>query len=465
MKKLTFNDLNLDKSLLEAIDDCGYLSCTQTQEKTIPSLLQGGDYLIQASTGTGKTATFCIPLIQHLDPLDLPASVLILAPTRELAYQIQDEFNRLGTYKKIHCVCLVGKESIQSQILQLKQRAHVVVGTPGRTLDLALQGHLDLSCIKTLVLDEATELISLGLLQQTQELVSKMSVNQTWLFSATLESVDSFDFLQLNHFRRIEETQTHQVHDQVQSYFLETDMLDQGLQQILTSVSIESAFIFTNTQEEANHVFRQLKDKKYRVSLLHGGLEQKKRIHALHEFKTGRTRLLISTNVAARGIDIDDVSCVIHYQCPLTYDSYIHRSGRVGRRHMHGISIVLSDASDLSSVKEIIQEETTPFSFPKKIINNHFQQSIKKEDKHYRFKEKNSTLFIRVGKKDKVRTKDIVGALCSVEGIVAENIGIINIQPSFTIVTLLNTSFSSLSVFDDFSIKGKKRKVELKRLK
>lgn len=465
MEKINFKNLGLDSSVLEAIEDCGYTTCTPTQTSVLPALLDGGNFLIQAATGTGKTAAFCIPLIQNLSFETLHPTALILAPTRELAHQIQQEFNRLGLYKKIHCVCCVGKEEMQPQILQLRQRAHVVVGTPGRILDLHDLGHLDLSKIETLVLDEATELISLGLLEQVDDISQEMNPSETWLFSATLEDSALFDFLEMKDPIRIEGQQTLQVHHQVDSHFFEVNDLEDGLEDLLDYVPMESAFIFTNTQAEADDVYRFLKKKGLLCSLLHGGLHQKKRTQALASFKAGSTCLLVATNVAARGVDVDNVSCVIHYRCPFDKDSYIHRSGRVGRSSFTGLSIVLSDFDDPSSLKKQLQAETPAFQLPKHRAHNHLNKPLYREKKETLFNEKNSTLFIRAGKKDKVRSNDIVGALCSIDGLEKDDIGIINIQSTFTTVTLLNKPISSLPSFDNFSIKGKRRKVELKKSK
>ncbi|MFV0478978.1 MAG: DEAD/DEAH box helicase [Anaerorhabdus sp.] len=463
MKTLNFNEINLHPSLQEALSDCGYFSCTSTQAKVIPALLKGGNFLIQAPTGTGKTAAFCTPLINQLQFEETTPTALILAPTRELARQIQHEFNRLGLYRKINCICCVGRESLERQKLQLKQRTHAIVGTPGRIQDLVNQGYIDLSQIKTLILDEATELISLGLLEQVQDLSRSITPEQTWLFSATLENVDQFDFLHLRDAQRIE-THPEITNQQIQSFSFEVDDLDDGLLNLLQFVSMESAFIFTNTQQEATNVYQALIRHKYTVSLLHGGLDQKKRNHSLAQFKAGKSRLLVATNVAARGVDVDEVSCVIHYLCPLDWDSYVHRSGRVGRRHFQGKSILLTTFDDPSKVKQQILESCLSLPLPTVPAHNRFHLRLQKEDREQSFKEKNVTLFIRAGKKDKVRSSDIVGALCAIDSIEKEKIGIINIQPSFTTVTLLNTPPTIISSFDQFTLKGKRRKVEIQKL-
>ncbi len=463
MTKNDFKQLPLDSSLLQAIHDCGYFSYTSIQKKALPLLLEGGDFLIQAATGTGKTATFCIPLIQSLSFEQSECSVLILTPTRELAHQVKEEFNRLGLYKKINCVCCVGREDFKKQAQQLKQKSPVLVGTPGRIFDHYLHGNLDLKKIKTLVLDEATELISNGLLEQVQLISQEIESYQTWLFSATLECESAFDFLSLHSPTRIEEGQSHQVYHQVHTYFYETPNLQEALNQIFTHEKITSCFLFTNTQEEASSWFNKLRKQGLSCSLLHGGIPQKKRREAIQKFKQGKSRLLISTNVAARGLDIKNASHVLHLQCPTDYDSYIHRAGRTGRHHDEGISIVLSDSFDSSSIKEQIKNETPIYQLPATVIDNQLHQPRLILDDNQVFKEKNSTLFIRAGKKDKVRSMDIVGALCSLEGITQENLGIIDIQATFSTVTLLNLSSQHLPSFDQFTIKGKRRKVEIKK--
>ncbi|MFV0379972.1 MAG: DEAD/DEAH box helicase [Anaerorhabdus sp.] len=461
MKKLKFKDINIDDKLKKAIEQRNYISCTPVQQACIPSLLKGNDHIIQAKTGSGKTAAFCIPLIEQLSFEDKNPTTIIVAPTRELAQQIHVEFNSLAIYKKVHAVLCVGKMPYKSQILQLKQRCQVIICTPGRIIDLINMDTIDLKYIDNFILDEACELVQNGLLEQVIELRSMISPKQTWLFSATLDNIDSFDFLELNNPINIRLNDPKEINQDIKSYYYNSQNIDQDLDKLLNYNKVTSCFIFANTQKETEEIFYNLNKKDYLVSYLHGALDQKKRNQTIDKFKKGKIRILVSTNVCARGIDVDDVSLVIHYRLPIDFDSYIHRSGRTSRNNKSGISIVLSNDDDKSNIKDQILENTQPFIFNKK-FNNSLDKPLLKENKNRNLEEKNCSLFIRCGKKDKIRSSDIVGALCN-NSVPYENIGIINIQNSFTTVTLLNTSSEVINALHFISIKGKRRKVEIKR--
>lgn len=459
--KTEFINYNLDNQLIQAIEDCGYFKCTPIQEKALPILLQGNDTLIQSKTGSGKTATFCIPLIEAINFED-GTKALILAPTRELAHQIEHEFNRLALYKRLNCVCLVGREDFNKQILQLKQKAHVVVGTPGRIFDHIESNTIKLDQVETLILDEASEMSTLGLIDQVKDIVTTLPKHKTWLFSATLGEMDQYKFLKLNQPTQIELDSSLEISSQIETYHIETNQKFETVLSLLNSIEIESCCIFINTREDTETVARNLKNMDYLVAMLHGGLEQKQRNKAIESFKKGKSRILVCTDIAARGIDVDKVSLVIHYDCPLTLDSYIHRSGRTGRKEEIGLSITLLSSDDNSSIFDTIKNETESYKIKKIRVENHFNRSRIKTDKDEKFKQKNYTLFIRAGKKDKIRNLDIVGSLCSHPNLEKENIGIIDVQENYTTVTLLNVDSSILKTLASIKIKGKNRKVELK---
>lgn len=459
--KTKFNEYHLDKRILQAIDDCGYTDCTEIQKQAFPLLLEKKNCLIQSKTGSGKTAAFCIPLIESIK-FDDPTSALILAPTRELAQQIQHEFNRLAIYKKINCVCLIGRQDFQKQALQLKQKAHVVVGTPGRIFDHLESDNINLDHIKTLVLDEANEMVTLGLLEQVETIVKKLPQHNTWLFSATMDSELLLNKLKVNDANIITIDSPLQISNQIDTYHIKTNDKENCLLELCTHLHIESMCVFVNTREETKQIATLLQKENYLCSILHGGMEQKERTQSLAKFKQGKTRILVSTDIAARGIDVDQITTVIHYDCPLTIDSYIHRSGRTGRKDEQGTSITLISKDDTSSIKNQILNETDSFVIPLERVDNHFNKSVHKEDKDSTIKAKNTQLFIRAGKKDKIRNLDVVGALCSLDEFNSDNIGIIDIQQNYTTVTLLNMNQDIIQNIQSVKIKGKNRKVELK---
>ncbi|MEG0076908.1 DEAD/DEAH box helicase [Anaerorhabdus sp.] len=456
-----FKEYNLDKRIIQAILDCGYLSCTEIQRQSLPLLLEGKNCLIQSKTGSGKTAAFCIPLIEAID-FDDPTSALILAPTRELAQQIQHEFNRLAIYKKINCVCLIGRQDFQKQALQLKQKAHVIVGTPGRVFDHLESNNINMDNIKTLILDEANEMVTLGLLEQVETIVADLPEHKTWLFSATMDSELLLSKLNVNDANIITIDSPLEISNQIDTYHIKTNDKENVLLDICTHCKIESMCVFVNTREDTKKITMLLQKQKYLCSILHGGMEQKERTQSLAKFKQGKTRILVSTDIAARGIDVDQITTVVHYDCPLTIDSYIHRSGRTGRKDEQGTSITLISKDDTSSIKNQILDETEAFIIPSETVDNHLNKSVHKEDKDSTFNSKNTHLFIRAGKKDKIRNLDVVGALCSLEQFNSDNIGIIDIQQNYTTVTLLNIDQSQIEDLQAVKIKGKNRKVELK---
>lgn len=459
--KTKFKEYNLDPQLLQAIEDCGYFTCTPIQEQTLPLLLEGSDTLIQSKTGSGKTAAFCIPLIEKIQFND-NTKALILAPTRELAHQISHEFNRLALYKKLNCVCLVGREDFTKQALQLKQKAHVIVGTPGRIFDHLESSNIKLDEIETLILDEASEMSTLGLIDQVKTIVRELPPHKTWLFSATLGEMFRYKFLNLKNPAKVELDSSLEISSQIETFHISTNKKFDTVLSLLNSIEIDSCCIFINTREDTEYVARSLKDKGYLISMLHGGLEQKQRNRAIEAFKKGNTRILVCTDIAARGIDVDHVSLVIHYDCPLTLDSYIHRSGRTGRKDEIGLSITLLSDDDTSSIFETIENETDSYTIKDTKVKNQFNRPITKSDKDEKFKAKSYSLFIRAGKKDKIRNLDIVGSLCSTPPITGDNIGIIDVQDNYTTVTLLNIDPSVIKDITSIKIKGKTRKVELK---
>lgn len=455
MKK-TFKQYNLDPKLQEALNDAQYSYLTKVQEATLSNLLSEGNYLIQAKTGSGKTAAFCLPLIEKIAFTD-PLSALIIVPTRELALQVQHEFNRLGLYKKIHCTALIGKTNFKDQINALKLRNHVIVGTPGRIFDHLEQQTLDLSTVKTLVLDEASELFTLGLQEQVLAIQKQMNNHFTWLFSATLDR--ELSLINQENYKLIKVDEM-EVNTAISTYHHLTTNKQQQLQLILNSFAMESCLIFVNTQEATTQLATFLKPFSL-CAVLHGGMPQNKRNLSLKNFKQGKKRILIATDVAARGLDISGLSHIIHYDVPTTYDSYIHRSGRTGRKDDSGFSICLIDPQEINQVAQQIIENSVSLQMPSSKIDNHWLQTINKPNQDQQFTSKNLTIFIRAGKKDKVRNIDLVGALSAY--LPFEQIGTINIQATYSTVILLNCEQELLAKLQNLKIKGKKRRIELKK--
>lgn len=460
MTTIKFENLGLSDELLQAIKHCGYTTCTKPQSQAIPALLKPTDALIQSETGSGKTATFCIPLIQKIDFND-STNAIIITPTRELAQQIQEEFNRLATFKKLHCVLCIGREDFNKQKNQLKQKAHVIVGTCGRIIEHLQNDNIDLRQFNTLILDEAMEMFSMGLLDQTVKIHKMLPKHNTWLFSATLDTQESFDYFKLNNPIRIEIDHHQQIKKAIDCYRIETEDKQKTLITLLNNYPIQSCIIFVERREETDKLQQILDDYGIYCDCIHGGMQQKERFKIMKRFKEGELRCLVATDIIARGLDVSGISLIVHYTLPTSQDNYIHKSGRGARVNETSVSIVLMHPSEKSSMLEFLMETTTPFTIPTKKANNDFYESIHKESKTKAFEHLKTTLWISGGKKDKIRRIDIVGSLCNNLNINAEGIGIIDIQDDYSTVVLLNQA--NLKSIKSMLIKGKKWKCEPKR--
>jgi ATP-dependent RNA helicase DeaD len=341
----TFAELGLSAPLLEALAHLGYERPTPIQEQTIPALLEGRDVMGQAQTGTGKTAAFGLPLLQYVDPDDPSTQAIVLTPTRELCIQVTQALRAYGERRGIEVVAVFGGAPIRDQAARLKREAQVVVGTVGRVLDMISRHHLVLDGARYVVLDEADEMLDLGFLEDVETILARCPMGrQTMLFSATIP-------------REIRDLADQFMHDpveiQVRAATLTIDTVDQyyvevtdrekpdALVRVLGSERPEQAIVFVRTKIGVDRLARRLGDAGLRVKALHGDMSQGSRDGVMIAFKSGRERLLIATDVAARGLDITGVSHVVNYDIPNSPDIYVHRIGRTGRAGEAGRAITL----------------------------------------------------------------------------------------------------------------------------
>lgn len=461
-------ELKLSSPVTKALAEMGYSELLPIQKKVIPLIQAGKDVCVQAKTGSGKTAAFAIPLIEKIDWDENSAQVLILCPTRELATQISREITLIGVYKKIRVVSLYGKEPFSYQQKQLSQKVHIIVGTPGRVLDHLERGTLDCSDIQCFILDEADEMLNMGFIDSIHEIREYLPKHQTCLFSATMnEKVEDLIHASMNQFTNVESDDT-KVNSNIEHYFLFSDPSSklETLKNLLVSEPIERAILFCQTQKDVQELYHELDDDGFSVQRIHGGMEQKDRFRVMNQFKQGEFRLLVATDVAARGIDVDDISHVIHTAFPTSNEVYIHRSGRSGRLDKAGKIISFLSKKQQRRLDEIEDEFSIRFqeyimpSVKKKTLVFQKPEAIKnKKDK---LSDSVTKLYIYGGKSKKIRRQDIVGSLCALDWMNAEDIGIIEILDHGSYVTLLNGKGSLISKnIKQLQIKGKSFKIEI----
>ncbi|GGF79717.1 DEAD/DEAH box family ATP-dependent RNA helicase [Paenibacillus albidus] len=360
---MTFNDLNITPAILKALTKENYTSPTPIQEQSIPAVLAGRDLLGCAQTGTGKTAAFSVPIIQLLSEQQVkPGSLrrirsLILTPTRELAIQISDNIQAYSQFTQLRCTAIVGGVSQKVQERALNQGTDIMIATPGRLLDLINQKRIDLQYVQILVLDEADRMLDMGFIHDVKKIITKMPAKrQTLFFSATMppEISKMVKSLLVNPVK-VEITPVSSTADRIEQsiYLLETGNKQNQLNKILQDKSIVSALVFTRTKRGADRVTRDLAKVNITAQAIHGNKSQNDRQNALKNFKSGATRVLVATDIAARGIDIDELSHVINFNLPNIPETYVHRIGRTGRAGLSGTAISFCEADELPYLKDI----------------------------------------------------------------------------------------------------------------
>ena len=353
----SFKDLPLSRELLKGLTDLGFDTLFPIQAHAITPLLEGKDVIGQAQTGTGKTAAFGVPMIQRLDPHVKGIQGLILAPTRELAVQVADNLSKFGKYAKIRVLPVYGGESINKQIHALKGNIHIVVGTPGRIIDLMKRGVLNLSSIRIVVLDEADRMLDMGFLEDVEYILFKTPRDrQTSLFSATIDNLvmrvcDKY----MKNPEEILVSKDEIAVTQMKQYYtvINQNGKFEALCNILRQDAVEKAIIFCRTRRDTSRVSEQMNRKGFRVQAIHAGFTQAQRDRAINDFKTGRLSLLVATDVAARGLDIQGITHIINYDVPNDPPVYFHRIGRTARKGTEGTAITLVNYGELSDFNKI----------------------------------------------------------------------------------------------------------------
>lgn len=476
MAQSNFSKFNLSDTLLKSIEMLGFKNPTKVQEKVIPAILAQQDIIVKSQTGSGKTAAFGIPICQLIDWEENKPQALVIVPTRELAIQVKEEVFNIGRFKRLKISAVFGKSPFYNQRREIGQKTHVIVGTPGRLIAHLERGTLDPLNIKYLIIDEADKMLDMGFIDQVETIISYLPKERvTVLLSATMPK--DIEILCGKHMKEplYIETEsksiiTKNIIQEQYSVSLEDKM--ELLRDVIIVENPDSCIVFCNTQEKVDEVFSKLQSFRYPCDRIHGGIDQSQRLAIMNSFKQGYFRYLIATDVAARGIDIENISVVINYDIPDDANSYIHRIGRTGRVGKVGKAITFVTPRDSRYLKEIersIGEEISKRSRPSSDdISNKLNQFTEKLNTSPIIKKRKSALLnkeitklhINAGSKIKMRPTDIVGTLCSIEGLKKSDIGVINIVDYSTFVEILNNKGElAFKELQKMTIKGRQRKV------
>ncbi|WP_129726031.1 DEAD/DEAH box helicase [Ectobacillus funiculus] len=476
MSERSFEDFNLSDEIRKALAVLKYETPTEVQREVIPVAMENQDLVVKSQTGSGKTASFGIPICEMIEWEEKKPQALILTPTRELAAQVREDITNLGRFKRIKAMAVYGKEPFSKQKEELKQRTHVVVGTPGRMMDHIERGTLILDQIKYLIIDEADEMLNMGFIEEVEEIIKELPSNRvTMVFSATLpKDVENLCHKYMKNPINIEIAATGITTDTIEHILIEVK--EEEKISLLKDVTIvenpESCIIFCRTKEHVDTVFSELEESNYSCERLHGGLEQEERFAVMDGFKMGNFRYLVATDVAARGIDIDNVTLVINYDVPMEKEGYVHRTGRTGRAGNKGKAITFATRYEEKFLKAI--EKYIGFEIPTIEAPSHqevargtaaFEEKISgrrvvKNNKTARINKDIMKLHFSGGKKKKIRAVDFVGTITKIPGVTADDIGIITIQDHLSYVDILNGKGSLvLQAMEKTTIKGKKLKV------
>ena len=490
MNKVTFKDLGLSSDVLKGIEMMGYVSPSPIQEKSIPVLLEGQDIIGQAQTGTGKTLAFGSVLLSKIQKEGKHVKALILSPTRELTMQIHEELKRIGKCTNLSIVSVFGGSDIERQIKDLKRGADIVVGTPGRVQDLMRRRVLKINNIDFMVLDEADEMLNMGFVEDIETILEATPENkQTVLFSATMPATIkkiASNYMQ-DDYMHIQIKSKTKTASTVSQYYFETRPTNkfETLCRILDSRQMENTIIFCKTKRSVDEVVASMQQKHYDVEAMHGDLSQNQRTNTLKRFKSGHIQYLVATDVAARGIDVDNISHVINYEMPQDEELYIHRIGRTGRANKKGeaYSLVTNreknflmsiqkrtnshiEKLDVPSNQEIFDQKIKEllFDVQEEMLKSHkdvFMDTIKdiphdmrndvmatllsmcyQQRVGFDYQEETSAgsqydrIFMTCGSMDRINVKDVIEFLTKYGKIKSSDIGDITIKRKFTFVDI-----------------------------
>jgi ATP-dependent RNA helicase DeaD len=469
-----FADLGLSDTTLEALQDVGYEQPSPIQEQAIPALLRGEDIIGQAQTGSGKTAAFGLPIIEHVDPEVPEVQALVLTPTRELCIQVTQALRTYGARKGVDVVAVFGGAPIRSQQAQLRAGGHIVVGTVGRVLDLISRASLHLSDCRFVVLDEADEMLDLGFLEDVERIL-KLCPNgrQTALFSATMPP----EIRKLAD-RYLYEPTTVKVQaatltvDTVEQFRVEVKTADKAdkLVEVLAAEGPDQAIVFVRTKIRADQLYRKLRDRGMNVKALHGDMSQGSRDGVMLSFKGGRVPILVATDVAARGLDISTVTHVVNFDVPRSPDAYVHRIGRTGRVGRSGRAVTFVEPrqqKELVAIEKHIGTGISEWSPGAHVPPAPVQERPRRHAKPHLSRnghEPDQLLVAGVGRADGVEVADLVSAVTREAGIDGEAVRDVRVLERFTLFSVPQSEAARIAeAVNGTDVHGRELRVELAR--
>ena len=458
-----FASLSLPAALIEVVRELGYEKLTPIQAKSIPLLLSGKDLIGQSKTGSGKTAAFALPVLSSIQVKQRQIQALVLCPTRELCTQVAREFRKLGRrHAGFQALILSGGTPIYPQLVSLERGAHVVVGTPGRVLDHLSRKTLDLRFVRTFILDEADRMLDMGFEDDMKTILAELPKSrQTVFFSATFpKTIEALSRHYQRNPERVTIEETTQAAPLIRQVVYEVTP-DQKFDTLLWTMhqnQPESAIVFCNLKETVNELARALKSAGISCECLHGDLEQSARDRVMAKFRNQSTRILVATDVAARGIDVESLDAVFNFDLPAQSAVYVHRIGRTGRAGKKGLAISFVTSRQMAKVADI--EELTGFTIQRKTAGS-LGAKAAASNQVLEGTAKMQTLYIAGGRKDKVRPGDILGALTGeAGGLRGEKVGKIEIHDRFSYVAVsADVASLALQRLQDGRIKGRRFKV------
>lgn len=475
-----FEEFNLDKNIIKSLKNMKYEIPSKVQSKVIPQLLNNKDIIVKSKTGSGKTASFAIPLCEKVDINNNSVQGLIIAPTRELALQIKEEVQNIGRIKKVRCSAIFGKQPLKEQVAELKQRVHIVVATPGRIIDHIGRGTIDLSNIKFFIIDEADKMLNKGFVDDMESIMTKLPQNACkGMFSATIDdNINSVCEKYMKDIIRIEiKDEDKHIKKQISEFFIKSEEENKYdlLKSIIYKECPHSVIVFANTRDKVDEIYKSMKKDKFTVGVIHGDMSQDKRLFIIKDFKENKFNILVSSDITSRGIHVDNVSLVINYEVPRDKENYVHRIGRTGRVDKLGKAITIVSTKEekylreieeytknqIEEINEIDEREVSEGKNKFKIL----QENLLKNRKSNINKKENqevTKIYLNVGKKKKIRVIDIVGAFSNIEGINNEDIGVIEVKDTCSYVDILNYKGENF-LKNNKTIIIKKKQVKVKR--
>ena len=436
----------MNENIRKIFETTGFEEMSEVQKAAIPAIMDGNSLFIQAKTGAGKTYAYLIPSVANVYPQSPDTQILIIAPTRELAVQVNESAERICPFFNVHPVVCIGGLDIDRQINALRHRPHIIIGTPGRLNDLLQQGKIRLDHIRMLIMDEADQIISTGQKEEVHLLLRHIPADVQMVALSATSNPEVMQFLPQNTEKLI--LDENRVNERIDVKHIITDQRQETLLNLLKHLPVTTAIVFTNYKEDANQLSELLQKQDILSSAFSSYFEEKKRLSILKQFREGKIRVLVATDAAARGLDISDVSHIIHYDLPMDKETFIHRSGRSAHQGDNGTTILMG--KDEQQIRAFTTE-STPLTLDESYICD---LSVPYEKKTVT----SDTLKIRIhaGRKDKIRPKDVIGALCTIMDF--NDIGTLEIQDTFSSVILLN---KNISLPPRITIKGKSRKLSI----